>query len=207
MIKQGSQEWKDEKLGVISGTRALQLMSSNITRKRLKAQLVRELVTSDKKDFFKQSLQDRLDMEPEASSYYSLMNDAVVVGQDSYIESDIHPMLACSPDGLVDVYEGKPAAGGVDFKRLDEENHILMLDGGTPEKTYVMQCHWCMFITGREWWELFYYCETLPDEMRTCTIRFERDENIMAEMKVRANDMINEVQAFLNEYGLGGLLG
>ena len=201
MIEQGTQAWKDEKLGVITGTRAYDLMSSNTTRRTLLATLIRELTTSKTKTFFKQSLQDKLDTEPEMTSYYSLMNGVQVTDQSAYIESDLSPMFAVSPDGFIG------DDGGFEGKRLDEENHIKMLLGMVPEKKYVMQCYWGMFITGRSWWDLVFYCETLPDEMRIHTIRIERDEKILKTMEDHALKMLNDLTSFLNKYGIGGLIG
>lgn len=207
MIEQGTQAWKDEKLGVITGTRAFELMSSNTTRRTLLATLIRELTTSKAKTFFKQSLQDKLDTEPEMTSYYSLMNNVQMTHQSAYIESDITPMFAVSPDGLIG------DDGGFEGKRLDEENHIKLLLGMVPEKKYVMQCHWAIFVLDnckgykkRKWWDLFYYCETLPDEMRTHTIKIERDEKILKTMESHALDTLNRLTDFLNKYGIGGML-
>jgi len=200
MIRQGSPEWKDEKLGAITGTRAHDLISSNVTRRTLMALLIRELVTANTKEFFKQSLQEKLEIEPEAASYYSLMNNVIVTHQDAYIVSEISPMLAVSPDGLVG------DDGGFECKRLDDENHIKMLLGMDPEKKYVHQCHWNMYITGRQWWDLFYYCETLPESMRSLTIRIDRDQDMMVKMHMHAEAMIGDVKTFLTAHGLGGLL-
>lgn len=201
MIEQGTQAWKNEKLGVISGTRAYDLMSSNTTRRTLLATLIRELTTASGKEFSTKRLNQGLEIEPEAASYYSLMNSVEVTDQSAYFESDINPMFAVSPDGLV----GKD--GGFEGKRLDAENHIKMLLGATPEKKYVMQCYWGMFIRPeRKWWDLFYYCEDLPDSMRTHTIRFERDDKIIDEMDKRANEMLLKLSDFLHNHGLGGLI-
>lgn len=200
-VIQRTDEWKDEKLGVVSGTRAYDLMSSNITRRTLLATLIVELLTaSNPGEFYSAKLEAKGDMEPEAASYYAIMNDAAVTAQDAYIESDLHPMFACSPDGLVN------DDGGVDFKRLDDHNHVKMLLGAPADKKYSMQCHWCMFITGRQWWDLFFYCETLPDSMRGFTIRIERDETMMKEMQEQAEKLLDDLRAFLRQHGLAGLL-
>ena len=200
MIEQGSQSWHDEKLGVITGTRAYELMSSNITRRTLLATLIREIVTADAKHFDSKRLQTGRNSEPEAVSYYSMMNNVEVTDQTAYIESTLHPMFACSPDGLIG------DDGGYEGKSLDDENHIKMLLGATPDKAYVMQCHWCMYITARQWWDLHYHCETLPDSMKSHVIRIGRDETIMAEMDTQAKAMLADLTTFLNKHGLGGLL-
>jgi hypothetical protein len=200
-IEQGSQQWKDEKLGVISGTRAHDLMSSNTTRRTLTATLIRELVTADTKATHQTPAMRRgLDAEPEAASYYSVFYDETVTNQSAYLESDFSPMAACSPDGLVG------EEGGVEFKRLDEVNHIKIMLGAPPEKKYVMQCHWAMFITGRSWWDLCFFCETLPDSMKLVTVRINRDDAIMRDMRERTNEVLLDVESFLVRHNLMGFL-
>jgi len=201
MIKQGTEQWLTEKLGVITGTRAYDLVNSATTRRTLLATLVRELILASGKDDYKsRRMEDSLEIEPEQVSYYSIMNGVVVTDTDAYIESDIHPMFACSPDGLV----GED--GGFEGKRLLEENHLKLMLGAPPEKKYVYQCHWNMWICERKWWDLFYYCETLPDELRSHTVRFDRDEAIIADFEKWAGKLLNQLVSFLEGHGLGGLI-
>ena len=204
-IEQGSREWLEEKSGAITGTRAHELMSSAITRRTLMASLVRELVTADRKQTFQTPAMKRgLDIEREAVSYYCIQNDVVVTDQLAYIESSMSPLFAASPDGLVGDF------GGYEGKRLDEENHIKVLLGGLtaiPDgKKYTAQCNWNMFITGRQWWDLHFYCETLPDSMRSKVFRIERDPEYMDEMSLTARKLLIDLRLFLDEYGMGGLL-
>ena len=203
--EQGSDIWLSEKLGVITGTRALQLMSSNITRRTLLAEIISELLTSerksDKKSFSGTPAMKRgLNIEDEAASYYGIMHDCIVTDRMAYIESDISPLFAASPDGLIG------SDGGYEGKRLDKENHIKLLLGQAPEKKYIKQCEWNIFITGRKWWILNYYCEELPVSMRSYSITIPRNEQMMKDMKERALDMLGDLTSFLNQHGLGGLL-
>ena len=201
MVEQGTQEWLDEKLGVISGTRAAAVMGTKIARRTLLAELVRELMTSDRKSFkANAAMKHGLAIEPEAASYYGMIHGVTVTDQSAYIESDIHPMFAASPDGLID------EDGGYEGKRLDEENHLKILLGADPDKKYIAQCNWNMFITGRQWWDLHFYCETLPESMKSHVIRIDRDEGMMEALYEAATSLLEELIAFLNQHGLGGLL-
>lgn len=201
MVEQGTSQWLDEKLGVISGTRANDLMSSNITRRTLLATLIRELMTASSKAFRPtKDMVIGIETEPEAVSYYELMTGVTVTDQLAYIESEIHPMFACSPDGLIG------DDGGYEGKRLLAENHLKIILGTDPEKKYIKQCEWCMFITGRKWWDLHYYCEALPVSMRSHIVRIHRQEQMMNDMLERATDMLDDLTAFLVKHELGGLL-
>jgi hypothetical protein len=201
-IKQRTPEWHRARLGAITGTRAFDLTSSNITRKRLEAVIIRELITAATKTFSSKDLDRRSAMEAEAASWYAIQYDHTVTHEDAYIESDLHPMFAVSPDGLVD------DDGGLELKRLDEENHLILLLGGTIRdmKKYVAQCNWNLFVTGRDWWDLFFYCETLPASMRGHRIRIDRDPDVMAEMQAQAESVLSNVTGFLRDHGLAGLL-
>jgi len=201
IVQQGTDEWLSEKLGVISGTRAYDLMSSAITRRTLLATLIRELMTADRKSIKQTPAMKRgLDIEAEAASFYGILHGVVVTDQSAYIESGLNPMFASSPDGLIG------SDGGYEGKRLDEENHIKILLGAAPDKKYIKQCEWNMFVTGRKWWDLHYYCETLPESMRSHTTRIRREERMMSDMRERALDMLEELTLFLDKHGLGGLL-
>lgn len=200
MVEQGTQEWLNEKLGVISGTRAADLMGTKLANRKLLATLTSEIVTADTKSIPQTPAMRRgLDIEDEAVSYYSVMFDRIVTGTKDYIEHPDTPYLACSPDGLID------DDGGYEGKRLDEHNHIMMLQGAEPDKKYTWQCKWNMFITGRQWWDLFYYCETLPESMKYHTITITRDEDDMAALRGAAFGMLAELDRFLFAHGLGGL--
>jgi len=201
VVKQGSQEWLDEKLGVISGTRAYDLMSSKATRRTLLATLIRELMTADRKSFRQTPAMKRgLDIEAEAASYYGILYGVTVTDQDAYLESDIHPMFAASPDGLIG------DDGGYEGKRLDEENHIKILLGAPVDKKYVKQCEWNMFVSGRQWWDLCHYCETLPESMRLHVTRIPRDKKMMLAMREQAEALLLELEEFLLRHGLAGML-
>lgn len=200
MVEQGTQEWLNEKLGVISGTRAADLMGTKLANRKLLATLTSEIVTADTKSIPQTPAMRRgLEIEDEAVSYYSVMFDRIVTGTKDYIEHPDTPYLACSPDGLID------DDGGYEGKRLDEHNHIMLLQGAVPDKKYVWQCKWNMFIAGRRWWDLFYYCETLPDSMKWNSITIERDEADMKALHEAAFGMLDELDRFLFAHGLGGL--
>lgn len=201
-IIQRTEPWHRARLGSITGTRAYDLMSSKITRNRLCAVIVRELMTADTKTFSSKDLDRRSAMETEAASWYAIQYGVSVWGDDAYIESDLHPMFSCSPDGLVD------PDGGLELKRLDEENHLIVVMGGNfrDMKKYELQCDWNMFVTGRHWWDLYFYCETLPASMRGHRIRRGRDPRVMQDLEDGANEVLATVTAFLREHGLSGLL-
>lgn len=197
MSSQRTDEWKQDRLGVITGTRAHNLLQSPATRNTLLAELVKEYAIAQWKDFAPTKAMERgSNIEDEAISYYQVLFDSDVYGDDSYIISKDNPQFACSPDGLI----GKD--GGLEIKRLDEENHIKVLVSESPEKKYIHQIEWCLFVTGREWWDYFGYCETLPETIKHYRQRITLPDERKAEITKISNNFLTKLQATLERLDL-----
>lgn len=103
-------------------------------------------------------------MEPEARRYYEFSR-GVKVQQVGFCLTD-DGRFGCSPDGLVG------DDGGLECKSPKITTHIKwFLAGGVPDE-HLAQCHGCMYVTGRKWWDFLSYCPSLPDLL----VRVERDE-------------------------------
>ena len=193
MILQRSEEWQEARLGSLTGSRAHALMSSSTTT--LMSELVMETVIASKKRFKPTaSMQRGIDDEDQAISYYELVNGVAVV-RDRYIVSDFHPLCAGSPDGLV----GED--GGLEVKCLAPANHVKILLSGKSEAKYRSQIEWYMLITGKKWWDYYGYCKELPEPLTTFTLRIERDEERMGEMRERALKFLGKLDAHLEKLG------
>jgi len=90
------------------------------------------------------------ELEPLARNAYE-MEIGKVVKQVGFIELD--EFTGCSPDGLID------ENGGTEFKALNDIKHYSLLVKGESEieSKYLWQCQMCMYITGREYWDLCFY--------------------------------------------------
>lgn len=196
MTSQRSEQWLADRLGVITSTRAHDLLSSPTTRKTLMAQLISEHATALKKEVPQTAAMIRgSEIEDEAVSYYQIMTDAQVHGDDSYLVSRDHPLFACSPDGLV----GED--GGIEIKRLDEHNHIKTMLGDIDKK-YLSQIKWCLFVTGRKWWDYVGYCETMPEPLTSDIRRLKREDLEIEKVEEIAFSFVRELEENLIKFGI-----
>jgi len=200
MPEQRTEQWKADRLGLITGTKAHNLLSSKTTRITLMAELIREFATADTKEIPQTAAMKRgSDIEPEAVSYYEFLTGSTVHGKDSFITSGIHPLFACSPDGLID------EDGGLEIKRLDDVNHMKVILSSIDKK-YLNQIRWCLFVTGRDWWDYLGYCETMPEPLTGHIIRFEREKCGMDEVENVALEFVEQLEQTLIKFEIGGVL-
>lgn len=108
--------------------------------------------------------------EPMARDAFMLETgfDVYTVG---FCERKDHPVLGCSPDGLVRG-DNDVTIAGLEIKCLTVDNHVdALLDDEMPAK-YAPQVHFSMAVTGLNAW---YFVAFFPG-LRTLIKRIERDE-------------------------------
>lgn len=92
--------------------------------------------------------------EPESRRFYEFQRD-VEVTEVGFVTTD-DGRFGCSPDSLVG------SSGGLELKNPAVATHVrYLLDGGLPAQ-YKPQVHWCLVVTGREWWDFCSYSGGLP---------------------------------------------
>lgn len=193
---QKSNQWKAERLGVITSTKAHMLLSSNKTRENLMCQMIAEIASGQWKDINPTKAMTRgSEIEDEAVAYFEMMYDCEVHGADDYITHS-NPYLACSPDGLIGFLSG------LEIKRLDEHNHIRVMMYEKIEPKYFSQIEWCMYVTGRPYWSYFGYCETLPEPLTGYLKDFEMSRERRNEIDLIANKFTQELDGHLDKFGL-----
>lgn len=195
---QRSSEWKSDRLGVITGTRAHSLMGSKIVQKTLMAEMIAEIAMAKSKEFTQTlAMKKGADVEPEAVKYYEFMNNYSVHGEDDYIVSDFNHRFAVSPDGLVgDI-------GGVEIKSLDPHNHIKVIIDDDIDKKYLAQIEWALFVQpNREWWDYFGYQPELPEPIKGYKKRFILSDKKRSEYLERGEEFLSELDEILERLEL-----
>jgi hypothetical protein len=130
-------------------------------------------------------------LEDEANADYE-MTHQVAVQKVGFITNDLM-QYGCSPDGLVG------DNGGVEYKCKIAKEHIKALlyyqkTGKTPTD-YVAQPQGCLFITGREWWDLVFYHPDLPG----LTIRQYPDKDFFKVLEKQLKLVEQERNEILNK--------
>jgi hypothetical protein len=111
-------------------------------------------------------------MQPEALEAYQAMHGSLQLDAVAFVRHDRF-LSGCSPDGLVG------DDGGVEVKTLIRPLMVkLLLDPGVPPE-HVAQIQGSMWITGRKWWDLFFYC---PGSRPYC-VRVDRDDSYISDLQ------------------------
>ena len=177
-IEQGSDEWKQLRLGKVTASRIADVMSQiksgeSQSRSNYRIELVCERLSGEPTDSFTNShMQRGTELEPFARSAYEIKNK-VFVEQVSFCDHLTVSMSGASPDGLV----GKD--GLIEIKCPMTKTHIETLLGKQVPAKYIKQIQWQLACTNRKWCDFVSYCPELPENMQLFISRVERDDEVI----------------------------
>jgi hypothetical protein len=178
-LEQGTQEWRDARLGFVTASRIDEVLSKPAKkgagetsgRRNYKAQLALEIFAgkSSKEDEFENWWMKRgRELEPDARSEYE-MREGVMVQTCGFLVHPTIPRYGCSPDGLIG------DNGMVQIKCLSRANHIDCLTSGIPsERLKQMICE--LSVTGREWNDFGSYHPDFPGNTKMLVKRLWRKD-------------------------------
>ncbi|WP_299830726.1 lambda exonuclease family protein [uncultured Roseobacter sp.] len=185
-MTQGTEEWHTMRLGKVTASKIADVMMKPTTAgyQNYRAQLVCERLTGQPTEgFVSAAMVHGTETEPQARAMYSLL-EGYDVAEVDFVDHPTIPMTGASPDGLVG------SDGLVEIKCPQPATHIKTLTGGNIDRKYMLQMHWQMACTGRDWCDFVSFCPSLPTEMQMHCQRVERDEKALFEI-------IEAVEAFL----------
>lgn len=192
-MDQHTQEWWDARLRKVTAsrigdiTRRLKRGGWGADRENYLREKVSEWVTGKNRDRKKvASLDHRLELEPEARAEYEFDYECEVITV-GFIDHPRIPNAGASPDGLVG------SDGGLEIKCLDSQGHIDLILAGGIDEDYLLQCHFGMACTERQWWDFVAFCPEMPPEGRLWVQRVERDDAKIAEIESTVIEFLAEV--------------
>ena len=152
---QGSMEWHHARLGIPTASGFCNILTpagkptKSAARQTYMHKLLGERLTGKPMlNFVSAAMERGIELEPKAREWYAF-DRGVEVRQIGFATLEpFQGMLGCSPDGLVD------PEGGIEIKcpLLGTMIAYLLADG--PPEDYQMQVQACLWITGRQWWDL-----------------------------------------------------
>ena len=165
-IEQGSPEWADLRLGIITASAIGGLLTgsgaiaNNATSRGLYHRLLAERITGEADDSFSNmhTMRGHL-LEPYARELYARDHAHDAVSECGFVTSVIEGVtLGYSPDGLVG------SDGLIEIKsRLAKHQLALLLSPSEPVPSeYMAQLQAGMLITGRQWCDFVSYSPGLP---------------------------------------------
>lgn len=175
-IVQGTEDWHQIRCGritkstiktlLVKGKSANGLGAGAITNAR---RIAEERVTNKPMPSFKNGACDWGNSnEAQAREYYE-MTMFQKVNQVGFVEKDRY--TGCSPDGLIN------EDGGFEAKCFPVE-HIAIIDTGEYRKEEYIDCQVNLWVTERNYWDLFYYHPLYPIKSKAKRFRIEPDKEM-----------------------------
>lgn len=192
MHEQGSQAWLNERCGKVTASKIADVMAMTksgpgAARKNYMADLLTERLTELPKEcFVNDAMRWGTEQEPRARAMYSFHTGNAVT-ETGFVPHPTLAMTGASPDGLV----GEP--GLVEIKCPNTATHIDTLRGAKIDRKYLLQMHWQMICTEREWCDFVSFDPRLPEPMQLHVQRVERDAELVEEITAAVTEFLTEL--------------
>ncbi len=190
-IIQGSDEWKQLRLGKVTASRVADVVAKtksgySTSRANYAAQLIAERLTgTPAESYTNAAMQHGTETEPDARAAYEFYQ-GVTVQEIAFVPHPQIDQAGCSPDGLIG------DDGLVEIKCPNTATHLDTLLGQAVPGKYDTQIQFQLACTGRSYCDFVSYDPRMPENMRLFIKRVMRDDKRIAELE-------SEVAAFLLE--------
>ena len=195
-IEQGSDLWKQVRLGHVTASAVADVMSrgkerESESRAKYRMKLVAERLTGESQDTYSNSYMDwGKEQEQFAAIAYEVEKD-VLVEKTGFWKHPTIQWVGVSPDRLV----GED--GLIEIKCPATTTHLgYLLDGKVPTK-YVKQIQCQLWVTGRKWCDFVSFDPRLTKRQRLFIVRCERDEKLIKQMEVEVVKFLEEVESLI----------
>ena len=194
-MAQGSDEWKQLRLGKITASRLSDVMANgrsgapSKTRQSYMLQLAAEILTGEAEDSFSNKYMDWGNAcEPQARSMYEFDSGNVVEEVAFVIASD---RFGVSPDGMV----GQD--GLLEIKCPKTTTQIDRFVTGKFPKEYKAQVQGQLLATERTWCDFVSFDPRISGPAQYFIIRVERDEDYIIELQAKIDTFTDELNNLL----------
>lgn len=205
--EQRTDDWRTERLGHVTASRASDLLSEP----RSKADREAGLLSASAYSYFLELLAEHLTGTPTPSPTTWAMEHGntwedwarriytEVTGRKvqtcGFIEHQFVTGAGCSPDGLVG------DAGLIEIKcPYTYREHLRSLVVGTVEKAYMAQMQFQLWITGREWCDFVSYDPRQErPEIAFCCVRVERDSKLIDAIERGTRRILDKLAGVLKD--------
>lgn len=192
MHEQGSPEWLQERCGQVTASRIADVMAKTKAgygagRANYMADLIAERLTGiPKQGFTNEAMRWGTETEPQARAMYEFQTGREVA-EVGYVPHPVIDGTGASPDGLIG------DDGLIEIKCPNTATHIETLRGAPIDRKYVLQMHWQMICTGRDWCDFVSFDPRLPLEMQMHVRRVERDAELAEEITAEVTQFLTEL--------------
>jgi putative phage-type endonuclease len=194
LIKQGSDEWKQLRLGRVTASRVADVIAKtksgySASRDNYMAQLICERLTGTvAESYTNAAMAHGVETEPLARAAYESYAD-VLVDEVAFVAHPIIQMAGASPDGLVGI------DSLLEIKCPNTATHIDTLISEQVPTKYITQMQWQMACTGRLWCDFVSFDPRLPNGLQLFVTQIERDEEYIAMLEEEVIKFLAELDA------------
>jgi len=160
-LKQGSPEWHRARLGIPTASQFARILTptgkpSSAAERYLHELIAERLLGEQVVDYESDEMHRGTELESQAVAWYELQRDVDAQRAGFCLTDD--RLCGCSPDRLI----GED--GGLEIKCPSAAVHVGYLLDSVGAK-FTPQVQGCLWITGRQWWDLVSFNPLLPSSV------------------------------------------
>ncbi|MDB5422561.1 MAG: exonuclease [Brevundimonas sp.] len=199
LSEQGSDEWKQSRIGRFTASKAGHLMAVGRNgqplagRKDYVTQVALERLTGELEEFFKTpAMQEGNDRERTAALAYSFATGNETE-QTGFWHTDKY---GASPDDLI-----VGQNGGVEYKNPKAATHYITISKQEVPQYYYWQILQCLLVTGRDFWDYVSFHPKFPESAQLFIKRINRTDVIddLQKLQTELDKAEGEVQEIINQ--------
>ena len=198
-MEQGTDEWKQIRLGKVSASRMGDLLattktgSAAATRAKYMAQLVVERMTGNPTEFkITKPMERGTELQPIARAAYEVETNQMV-DQVAWVNHPTIENAGCSPDGCI----GED--GLVEIKCKETHNHFESILKDEIDSDHEKQMLWQMACTGRKWCDYVCFDDRAPEGLQLYVKRLHRDNKKIETMEAEVIKFLAELDVLENK--------
>jgi len=198
MHEQGSPEWLQERCGKVTASRIADVMAKIKTgygagRANYMAEIIAERLTNvPKQGFTNEAMRWGTETEPQARAMYEFQT-GLEVTETGFVPHPVIEGTGASPDGLVG------DSGLIEIKCPNTATHMETLRGSAIDRKYVLQMHWQMICTGRDWCDFVSFDPRLSLAKQMHVRRVHRDAELCEEITAEVTRFLTELNETVAE--------
>ena len=186
-LKQGSKEWLDARLGVVTASNFSKLITSKARASRQQSAymetLIQEQISNKRAESFSNNWIERgNELEPDARIMYELAK-GVNVRETGLIYKNNDKLVSCSPDGLM-------PDRGLEIKCPAPKTHFNYLRKNKLPTTYIHHVQGSMWVTGLKTWDFMSYCPAY----KPLIITIDADLAFHKQLEIIINSFLKEME-------------
>lgn len=198
-IKQGSPEWRQLRLGVITGSKFKDVLAEGKgkTRASYMRKLAAEILTGETEESFQSEYMDwGTATEPQARAMYELKTGNIV-SEVAFIKHDSQN-IGVSPDGIImpDIRDYEEKMDLVEFKCPKSTTQIETYLSGKMPTCHIPQVQGQMWVAGADWCDFVSFDPRINGAAGWFYTRVDRDDayiKMLQEKVFKFEDELNKL--------------